>query len=293
MIRLYTKLLKNKLERKEKSMFCPNCGSQAPDGAAVCPSCGSAMGAQENSGGTGGFDLKSNKMLIPIVGAAAVVVVIVLVVIFSAVFGSNYKTPIKKMVKTLNKKQESAMEYVAFDTPPYSVDYYKTRYKVLDNCEEYVDDNGKSKEAYEEYIEQLEDKYGDDYKITIEEIKNVEKIDKDDVKDVQKEIREDYEDKDDIEDAVEEMEDSLEYYEDEYDLSSKDAKKIVKAYEKSLKAQSKAKVSAGYEMTVEFKIKGEDDHAKYKAKNIEVYKINGKWYSSLSPYSLIYGFESE
>lgn len=274
-------------------MFCPNCGTEIPDSSIVCPSCGGNVAESNNqapgSGVTSMLEGKDNKTILAIVAAAAAVVIIILAVIISTAFGSSYKTPIKKMVKLINKKTESSIDYLALNNAPYDVTYYKTRLQILDKNDDYTDCYGKSKDAYEDMIDELEEEFGDDYKIKIEKIKNVDKIDKDDLKDVQEDLREEYEDKDDIEDAVEEMEETLEDYEDEYDLSSKDSKKILKAYEKSLKAQSKAKVTSGYEITVEFKIKGEDGHANYKAKNIEVYKINGKWVTSLSPWSLCDG----
>ena len=34
-------------------MFCPNCGSQAPDGANNCPNCGAALNGGANNYGSG------------------------------------------------------------------------------------------------------------------------------------------------------------------------------------------------------------------------------------------------
>lgn len=279
-------------------MFCPKCGNEISDSDVICPSCGSNVAESkkaENGGIASMLDGKDNKTIFAAVGAVAAVVVIVLVVILASVFGSNYKTPIKKMVKLLNKKTENSVDYLALNSAPYDVSYTKTHISVLEKYDDYTDDYGKSKDAYEDLIDEFEEDYGDDYKITIKKIKNVDKMDKDDLKDIQDDIREAYEDKDDIEDAVDDMKDSLEYYEDEYDVSSKDTKKLVKAYEKAIKAQAKAKVSKGYEVTVEFKIKGEDGHASYKAKNVQVLKINGKWviYNGLTPSSLYYGFDED
>lgn len=276
-------------------MFCPNCGTEISDSAVICTSCGANVAESNNQSGKGiesFLEGKDKKTLIAAVAAAAAVVLIVVVVIAVTLLGNNYKTPVKKMVKLLNKKAESSLDYNELLCAPYEASYRKTHAQIMEKYDDYTDDYGKVKDAYEYVIDDFEDEYGDDYKITIKKIKNVDKMDKDDLEDIQDDIREPYEDKDDIEDAVDDMEDSLEYYEDEYDISAKDSKKIVKAYEKYLKAQAKAKVSKGYEMTVEFKVKGEDGHAEYKAKNIQVIKINGKWVlNDLSPSSLYYGFE--
>jgi len=279
---------------RKEIMFCPNCGSEISDSAVICPSCGSNV-AESNSTANGGvaslLEGKGNKTIIAAIAAVAAVVVIVLVVIIATLFGGSYKTPVKKMVKLINKQEESGYEYVSLYSAPYEATYYKTANKIFDKCDDYTDSFGKAKDEYENEIDSFEEYFGDNYKITIKEIKNVDKIDKDDVKDYQESIREVYEDKDDVDDAIDYMQEHLEDYEDDYDLSSKDSKKILKAYKKFVKAKSKAKVSAGYEATIEFKIKGSEGSSTYKAKNVEIYKINGKWVcDSLSPYSLLEGF---
>lgn len=276
-------------------MFCPKCGSQIPDNAAVCPQCGENLGAvpgnsvAQNNAAFDNGNAKGSKNKI-IVAAVAVVAVIVVVILISVISGGNYKDPVKQLVKLCNKREESVLAYNEINHPKYLADFEKVYEEAMANSD-YDDDY---KDTYEYVFDSWEDEYGDDFKLTVEEIKNVEKIDKDDLKDIQEDFREyDGEDKDDRDEMIESMEDSLEYFEDEYDLSKKDSKKILSSFKKLLKKMSKAKVTKGYEMDIEIKIQGEDGKARFKEKHVEVIKVNGDWIFSgtYDPSILYYGFE--
>ncbi len=280
-------------------MFCPKCGSQIPDNAAACPNCGEKMEAKAENvtaqsevvgnvqGEINNDDNKKNNFIVKI--AAAVVAVVVVILLISSLFGSSYKDPVKKLVKLCNKKEESSIEYNYINQPKFLADYTKTYEEILAKSD-YDDDY---KNTYEYVFDDWEDTYGEDFKVKLVKIKDVEKMDKDDIKDYQDSMREYVEDKDDREDLVDDMKDSLEYYEDDYDLSKKDSKKILSAYKKMLKKMAKVKISKGYEIDMEIKIKGEDGKAEFKEKHVEIIKVDGDWIfvNSYTPSTLDSSFE--
>ena len=280
-------------------MFCPKCGSQIPDNAAACPNCGEKMEAKAENvtaqsevvgnvqGEINNDDNKKNNVIVKIAAAVAAVVVVILLI--SSLFGSSYKDPVKKLVKLCNKKEESSIEYNYINQPKFLADYTKTYEEILAKSD-YDDDY---KNTYEYVFDDWEDTYGEDFKVKLVKIKDVEKMDKDDIKDYQESMREYVEDKDDREDLVDDMKDSLEYYEDNYDLSKKDSKKILSAYKKMLKKMAKVKISKGYEMDIEIKIKGEDGKAEFKEKHVEIIKVDGDWIfvNSHTPSTLDSSFE--
>ena len=280
-------------------MFCPKCGSQIPDNAAACPNCGEKMEAKAENvtaqsevvgnvqGEINNDDNKKNNFIVKI--AAAVVAVVVVILLISSLFGSSYKDPVKKLVKLCNKKEESSIEYNYINQPKFLADYTKTYEEILAKSD-YDDDY---KNTYEYVFDDWEDTYGEDFKVKLVKIKDVEKMDKDDIKDYQDSMREYVEDKDDREDLVDDMKDSLEYYEDDYDLSKKDSKKILSANKKMLKKMAKVKISKGYEIDMEIKIKGEDGKAEFKEKHVEIIKVDGDWIfvNSYTPSTLDSSFE--
>lgn len=280
-------------------MFCPKCGSQIPDNAAACPNCGEKMEAKAENvtaqsevvgnvqGEINNDDNKKNNVIVKIAAAVAAVVVVILLI--SSLFGSSYKDPVKRLVKLCNKKEESSIEYNYINQPKFLADYTKTYEEILAKSD-YDDDY---KNTYEYVFDDWEDTYGEDFKVKLVKIKDVEKMDKDDIKDYQESMREYVEDKDDREDLVDDMKDSLEYYEDNYDLSKKDSKKILSAYKKMLKKMAKVKIYKGYEMDIEIKIKGEDGKAEFKEKHVEIIKVDGDWIfvNSYTPSTLDSSFE--
>lgn len=182
-------------------MFCPKCGSQIPDNAAACPNCGEKMEAKAENvtaqsevvgnvqGEINNDDNKKNNVIVKIAAAVAAVVVVILLI--SSLFGSSYKDPVKKLVKLCNKKEESSIEYNYINQPKFLADYTKTYEEILAKSD-YDDDY---KNTYEYVFDDWEDTYGEDFKVKLVKIKDVEKMDKDDIKDYQESMREYVEDK--------------------------------------------------------------------------------------------------
>lgn len=280
-------------------MFCPNCGSETPDGAVCCPNCGKNLNNGVNdtqntgtSGGAGDYSAAAaaveqtpeKKGFIPVIIAVAAVAVIVLIIIFKILLGGSYKDPIRDYVKLLNKQDHEYVNYFDLSATKAQVQFQKKYVKIMgsDNFEYWEDE-------FKDTFDEWEDEYGSNFKIKVE-FDDVDKIDKDDLKDKQEDLREAYEDKEDIEDAIEDFEDGLEYYLDEGDISKSDKKALVSAYKKAINSIGKTKIQKGYELDLIFKIKGKDGDAKYRMKNVEIYKINGKWVvdSELSPSDLYF-----
>lgn len=173
------------------------CGAQIDDNAEICSSCGAAQTTNSVNGGSA--ETGAKKSFAPIIAVAAVIVVIVLLIL-KLIFGGGYKDPIDNMFKGM---ETGKGKY-----------FYKALPEFL--LEEKFEDKKKSEiideldELAETLLDNFEDKYGDDIKITVK-YKDKEKIDKDDLEDIE------------------------EMYEDSYDSKVK----ISKGYEVKIKATIK------------------------------------------------------
>lgn len=219
----------------------------------------------------------NNNKTVMIIGiaAAAVVALIVLIALISTVFGGGYKKVIKNSMSLVNKKNESSLAYSEFSELKEQYEFSQLSAEIFDE-----DDD-----QYEEYIEALEEEFGDDYKITYK-FHKAEKMDKDDLEDLNDELEDEAEDYLDLEDDVM---DSIEDLCDEEDISSKDQKKLEKAMEKVFKAYDGIKISAAYEVTLKCEIKGDDGEEEFKIKDLIVAKVNGDWVlyqGSITPYTI-------
>ncbi len=171
------------------SKFCENCGSELKDTDQTCPNCGAAVESstakdvkeETNTTNTNetpnNTEKKDNTKLYAIIGGIAGVVVL-LIIILAMVFGSSYKKPIDNYVKAYQKTNVNA--------------YLKTMPKFV--SKEYdSDDKDDLKETLENKLEDLEDAYGKNVKISYKII-HKEKIDKDDLEDFQDKLRDAYDD---------------------------------------------------------------------------------------------------
>lgn len=212
-----------------------------------------------------------------VIGGMAVVALIVIIVIFNALFGSSYKTPIKKSMALINKHAENNLDYSKYSNLKSMYEYQKLNEEIMDG-----DDD-----EYEEYIDELADEFGDNFKVKYK-IAKAKKLDKDDLEDLADDIEEYYEE---LADESDDTLDTLEEVWDEEDVSSKDQKKLEKAYKKYIKECGKLKITAAYEVKLECKIKGSEDSAEFKLKDVIIIKVNGEWVfrgGSLTPSTIYY-----
>lgn len=214
--------------------------------------------------------------MIAILGVAAVAVIAVVALVIS-MFTNTYKSPVEAALKSRNAKSYSAYEknqYAGLNG------FCESEAKAIVNIMKKSDDYDKDdvKESFEESIDEMKDEYGSNYKYSYK-IEDKEKIDKDDYKDFEDEIQEAAKDmldeiKDMDSDDIEEMADAL-------GISKSNAKKLIKEYESICKKLKKAKISAGYELEITWKLTGSElDEPEENESTMTVYKIGGKWVSA-------------
>ncbi len=217
--------------------------------------------------------LDDNKKKIVKIGGivVAVLVVVLLFSLISSCFGGNYKTPLKEANKVINKKQTDVDKIVDTMTPSFVADTYKDLMKVMkksDMEEDMKDKLDDMEDSLDDMYDALEDEYGKNVKSSYK-ITDKDKLDKDDLE----EIQDAYNDSgDDILDAEDDIEDLL----DESELSNSEQKKVKKILMNYGKKLEKAKVKKGYELDVEFKVKGKEDDESGDAK-VTVIKVNNEW----------------
>lgn len=167
--------------------ICGNCGAQVDDNAFVCGYCGAALQqepAQNGSpfngvpGGAGKkFDLKKLDLKKVLVAVAAVVAVIVVISLLS---GGGYKSVVKDYMKAYEECDADKMMDLTTDVLAVA---FEEELGDLVDAEELL------KEGFEEKIEALEDKFGEDIKITYE-ITDDEEMDDEDLDEFKEELEE-------------------------------------------------------------------------------------------------------
>lgn len=215
---------------------------------------------------------QKNKNMAVIIGAAAVVVL--LVIIITVAGSSNYKTPVKQLVKLINKQSTDVFAYQKLIDDPISYDYTQAVYKILKKNEAVNENLEDAKEDIKDFFDDI-----DGFKVSKCDFVKAEKMKGSSLRDIQrnsyntdncKYLLEGFEnmDKGDYEDLADGM-----------DISVSEAKKFMNEAKKALKAYSKAKVTDGYEVTLRFygKYDGDSDKTE-KIENIRIIKVNGDWY---------------
>ncbi len=198
-----------------------------------------------------------------IIAACVVVVLIIVIALFNAIFGSSYKTPIKKTMELVNIKTEEAIEYRKYS----SLD---TQYELAKLHLEVIGDDG---HTYEDYIDALKEEFGSNYKVKYK-ITDADKLSSKKLENLAEELADIYEEEaDDSEEILDDYEDLW----DDEDVSSKDQKKLTKAFNKYIKECEKVKLTVAYKVDLECTIKGSDGKEEFEIENIVIAKVNGEW----------------
>ena len=164
---------------------CGNCGAVVNEGYRVCGNCGSPVEAQaelvpaQPDAGYAPVKSGNNKNLIFI--GAAVVAVIAIVAIIIGVSGNGYKKPIKAMAKAYEEGDfEDFIEYYNEDY----IDWYEDLYGG--DFEDSLDDD-----SVDYLVGFIEEECGEGYKVKVE-YKDKEKYKKDDIEDFVDEMEDEY-----------------------------------------------------------------------------------------------------
>ncbi len=177
-------------------MFCGKCGSNVPEGAAVCPVCGTPTGAAPVQGGPG----KKPNINWGIIGAAVgVIAVIVLVIVLLTSCGGPESVVEDYYDALFNGTGEDVYDAsnieALFDLLVEEGEWDKddledVRENIIDKYDDYCDDNR----------DDCEDEYGDDWTLDIE-ITKTKELKNSDLKDYEDTIENYYDIEVDIEEG--------------------------------------------------------------------------------------------
>lgn len=261
--------------------FCEKCGKEiGPDGVCDCqkasaePAAPAASATPEASAApaVSAAPAPDKNKVIGIVAVAAIAVVLLILVISLLGNGGSYKTPFKDLQKLINKQSTDIFAYQSAISDPMSAKFTKTAYDI-------VKSNAEMKESYKDAQEDLKDFYEDikGFKITEIEIKKAEKMKGSELRSIK-----DQYDKDNFEKILERFDDldsdDIEDLAENFDISKSQAKKLVKSMKSYYQSLGKAKVQEGYNVQVIVRAKYDGDTDKTDRIDVQVIKINGKWY---------------
>ncbi len=270
--------------------FCRFCGKQLGDDE-VCD-CEESKKAAENAEGSAEAtsvidsdkdsvtintadikeNIKKNKNALYMIGAA--IAVCLFFVLCVNLFSSSYKTPIKAVVKAINKGEKADYLTLYNASLPKNLKKLNTEYYTVLRSDKLDDLNDDLKDSFEE----LTDKYPK-FKIKFD-FDSAEKLSKTELKEYKDELSDG--DFDDIEDIVEkiedQMEDNLDTIAESLDVEERDVEKYFKDLIKYFKSFKKIKVTKGYKVRGRFIVKNGGDEIN-KTGNVTMYvlKINGNW----------------
>lgn len=217
------------------------------------------------------------------IGVVAVVAIILIVSLFS---GGSYKTPVKNLVKLINKGETDQFKYMPYISNPMTSDYVKSVYKIMMKSDDAKDDLEETKEEVAEFYED-----NDGLKLSVEFV-SADKMKNKDLRDIQENFEDAYENY--YEDLIEDFDDydSADYEDlaDDLEISKGDAKKYVSLTTKYLKSFKKVKVTDGYEVKIRINGKRDGDTDHTDKFEIQVLKINGDWFI-YNPYTFFSNIE--
>lgn len=221
------------------------------------------------------FNEHKNKLII----AAGAIVAIVALILVLSFLGNTYKTPVKLMEKQANNKKFSAM----FDSSTAVLNGFLEKevngvLKIMKKSDSYEDMMEDQKDYFEDHLEDMEDEYGKNFKYTYK-IVDKDELEKDDLRDFRDNLRSLADEIEWLEDEVDDFDsDDWEDMADELEISKGDAKDLVNEILDIGKVCKKAKVTAGYELTVEILLDGSElDEPEESEMTVYVYKVDGRW----------------
>ena len=208
------------------------------------------------------------------------VIIVVFIFIVVAMFfsGMGYKKPVKKSIGLINKRVEDSLTYRKYSTLDAQYDFSELYANIMDDKDD----------TYARYIESLEEKYGDDFKVSYK-IAEADKLDEKSLKELETEIISICNSQRDS------SEETLATYEaiwNSAELTSKEHKKLKKSFGKYIEECSDVDVTSAYKVGLDCKIKGSEGKDEFDVQGLIVAKVNGKWIiveGAINPYVALVG----
>lgn len=269
--------------------FCTNCGRRLADGE-VCtctaPKREAAPGQTFNytpnvnaapvyaqPAPVAPAKKKSGKPAIFIIAAVVIIGIIAGIVIAVSGAGKGYMKPINNIVDEINKGDDANFLNLTMAGMPDFLSKLGDVAKTID-----PDGYEDQQERFADKFESLLDEYSK-FKISFD-VSSAERLDKDDLKDYEEgyaDLWDDY-----FEDIVEKIDDydsdDYEDLADVFDVSVKEAKKLVSQYKDYYTTFKKIKVTDGYKVKGKYVISdGKETLNKTDSGTMYILKINGEW----------------
>lgn len=267
--------------------FCVNCGRQLRDGEVCSCQQPAAKHATKTGKGlfAGGDAKKTLSKYWPFLAGGVALIAIVLVLCL-ALGGGSYKTPVDDIIRTINDRETDLVKIARRVLPDFVEGEAYRLYQDIKDADGFDDIQDEAEDMLQYAYDELEDYFGRNVTITYEIVEK-EELSKRELRKAEKAIGGLYADvfEDIVEDWDDMDEDEKEDAADEADMTVKQLDKCVARIESIGKKLEKAKVSKGYELTVDLLIEGKDDEEEYEDVIIRVIKINGSWvldFTSLS-----------
>ncbi len=265
--------------------FCVHCGRQLRDGE-VCP----CQQPREDSAGILGKAKRSVSVAFgkekasgfvtkywPFLAGALALIVLV-VVLCCTLTGGSYQTPLRNVVTILNNQETDVAKIAKRLLPGFILSDVNSIYRDSKDAGSLDDAMDDLEETLQDAYDYLEDYYGRNVTCSYE-ITDKEKLSNRELKKAQDAIRDLY--SDNIADLIDEWDDldddEKEDLADYADMSVKEMDSLYQKLEKLGKKLEKARVSKGYELTIDVSMEGKDDEDEYDDLVVRVIKVNGDW----------------
>lgn len=173
-------------------MFCRNCGAQNKDDATFCQSCGAPLSSAEAGSTVSSVSRPAKRPNIVLLGGVAAIVVVIIVALVMLMGGQSQNDVVKKLVRGVNKGDAKAIVSLMPDK------------MIEEACDEMDMDKEELIDELDDQLDDMLDMINDEYdkwKIT-------------------------YKMKDPDDYSKKELRSLIEDYDDEYDLTVKDATRL-------------------------------------------------------------------
>ncbi len=225
------------------------------------------------------MDPKKKKKILLIAGACGIgVIAIVIAVIVIISLSHAYRKPLNNIISALNSQKRDVSAFSGYDY--YQISDLDSSCRSIFSKSDYFEVwEEDMSDYYQDLYEDLEDRFGDNVKFSIE-WEDADPMKKGDIREINDRLEEIFDGDEtdwDDDDAFEDFADYLENIKYGAELDSSEIKKLHDATASYIKKYKKVKVTDGYEVDVKITIKGRDDEKTLKLRNAKIIKMNDDW----------------